>query len=113
MRKIEEGQSILTLINVFTVDPEHQQDVVDSLVKVTQDIMRTLPGYISANVHKSTDGKRVINYAQWRSQADFDAMFRNPEVQAHMQEVGRFAVQVDPHFYEIAFVNDAIDATHG
>ncbi len=108
MKKIEVGQSILTLINVFTVDPEHQQDVVDSLEKVTQDIMSTLPGYISANVHKSVDGQRVINYAQWRSHADFDAMFGNPVVQAHMKEVGQFATHVDPHLYEIAFVNDAV-----
>lgn len=107
MGKIEAGRSILTLINVFTVEPEHQQDVVDSLTKVTQDIMSALPGYVSANVHKSLDGQRVINYAQWRSRADFDAMFRNPTVQAHMKEVGQFATHVDPHLYEVAFVDDA------
>jgi heme-degrading monooxygenase HmoA len=102
------GQSIVTLINVFTVEPENQQAIVDSLIQVTQELTRTLPGYISANVHKSIDGKRIVNYVQWRSQADFEAMLHHPVMQAHMKEVSQLAIQVDPHFYEVAFVNDAV-----
>ncbi len=108
MGKIIAGQSIVTLINVFTVEPENQQAVVNSLIQVTQELTQTLPGYISANVHKSVDGKRVVNYVQWRNQADFEAMFHNSVMQAHMKEVSQLAIQVDPHFYEVAFVNDAV-----
>ena len=35
--------------------------------------MQHLPGFISASIHRSLDGTKVINYAQWRSQADFAA----------------------------------------
>ena len=108
MGKIIAGQAIVTLINVFTVEPENQQAVVNSLIQVTQELTQTLPGYISANVHKSVDGKRVVNYVQWRSHADFEAMLHNPVMQAHMKEVSQLAIQVDPHFYEVAFVNDAL-----
>jgi hypothetical protein len=27
-----------------------------------------MPEFVSANIHKSVDGTRVANYAQWRSQ---------------------------------------------
>ena len=53
--------------------------------------MKTLPGFVSANIHLSLDGKKVVNYAQWRSQADFDAMKRNPSAKTHMAAVAALA----------------------
>ena len=32
---------------------------------------------MSATFHKSTDGKRVMNYARWKSRADWDAFSRH------------------------------------
>jgi quinol monooxygenase YgiN len=73
MTTISTEKNLVTLINVFTVAPENQQRLIDLLVEATQGTMRNQPGYISANIHKSLDGTRVTNYAQWRSQADFEA----------------------------------------
>ncbi len=47
--------------------------------------MRHMPGFVAANIHKSSDGERVANYAQWRSREDFEAMLKNPAALAHMQ----------------------------
>ncbi len=55
---------LVTLINVLTVAPERQQELVDVLVKATQGVMSKQPGYLSANIHKSVDCTRVTNYAQ-------------------------------------------------
>ncbi len=49
--------------------PEQQQRLVDLLVEATEAVMKYQPGYVSANIHKSLDGTRVTNYAQWRSAA--------------------------------------------
>jgi antibiotic biosynthesis monooxygenase (ABM) superfamily enzyme len=64
MATIETGRDILTLINVFTVAPEKQEELVDLLIEATEQTMRHLPGFISANIHKSYDGRRVVNYTQ-------------------------------------------------
>ena len=56
----------MTLVNVVTVAPEHQQELVDVLVEPTA-VMRQLTGFVSANLHPSRDVRRVVNYAQWRS----------------------------------------------
>ena len=85
MTRIDTDRNLVTLINVFTVDPERQQPLVDLLVRATDETMSKLPGFISANIHRSLDGTRVTNYAQWRSQADFEAMLRNPEAGQHMR----------------------------
>lgn len=71
MSTIKKGHDILTLINVFTVSPDKQQQLVDLLVEATEKTMRHLPGFISANIHRSFDAKKVVNYAQWKSKTDF------------------------------------------
>lgn len=52
---IEKGSSVLTLINVFSVDPSKQDELVELLVEATQQTMKHLPGFISANIHRSLD----------------------------------------------------------
>jgi heme-degrading monooxygenase HmoA len=60
-------------VNVFTVSPDKQTKLADLLVRATEETMRHLPGFISASIHRRVAGTKVINYAQWRSQADFAA----------------------------------------
>jgi len=106
MSTIEKDRNILTLINVFTVAPEKQQELVALLIDATQQTMKRLPGFISANIHRSLDGKKVVNYAQWESMADFEAMRKNPEARPHMQAAAALA-QFDPILCE---VSDALSA---
>lgn len=91
MATIAMTPNVLTLVNVFTVKPENQQQLVDVLVDATEQTMKHLPGFISATIHKSHDGKKVVNYAQWRSQQDFDAMRQNPKAVPHMAAAAKLA----------------------
>src|SRR4051794_32440137 len=105
MTKITKDNNLVTLINVFTVRPEQQQRLVDLLVEATESVMKYQPGYVSANIHKSLDGIRVTNYAQWRSREAFEAMLKDLEA-AHMKEAARIAEKFDPHLYEVSFVDE-------
>jgi quinol monooxygenase YgiN len=106
MTRIAADQSLVTLINVFTVAPERQQQLVDLLDEATRTTMVKLDGFISASIHKSLDGVRVTNYAQWRSRADFEAMLRHPEAIPHMQACAALAESVEPHLYDVASVHN-------
>jgi heme-degrading monooxygenase HmoA len=110
MAEIRTGQSLVTLINVFTVAPEKQQQLVDTLVEATEAVMNKLPGFISANIHRSLDGTRVVNYAQWRSRDDFERMLKNPDAIPHMREAASLAA-FEPHLYEVVYVDEAADAS--
>jgi len=101
MVTIRKGRDVLTLVNVFTVRPENQQKLVDMLVEATDKTMRKLPGFLSASIHRSLDGTRVVNYAQWRSKTDFDAMRQNPAAQPHMAAVAAIAT-FDPILCEVS-----------
>ena len=63
--------------------------------------MRQRPGFISANLHLSQDRRDVANYAQWRSQADLDAMMSDLAAVAHMHEIAALATSFDPIYYEL------------
>ena len=56
MTSIHKNSNIITLINVFNVDPQNQQRLVDLLVEATEQIMNIQEGFIYANIHKSLDG---------------------------------------------------------
>lgn len=106
MTQIAVGQQVTTLINVFTVAPEHQQRLVDLLVEATEQVMSKQPGYLAANIHRSLDGTKVTNYAQWRSREDFETLARNPEAVAHMRRAQALAT-FEPALYEVVFTHHA------
>lgn len=103
---IRADAEILTLINVFSVAPERQQELIDLLVEATEQTMRHLPGFVSANIHRSYDGRRVVNYAQWRSREDFEAMLQNSEARPHMARAAEMT-DFDPILCEVAYVDHA------
>jgi len=82
---------IITLINVLEVAPERQSELIEILEKATAEVMRYVPGFISASIHRSLDGTRVANYAQWLSMADFELMLADPRAQAHIRDATAIA----------------------
>ena len=106
MTTIHTGAAPVTLINTFTVAPEKQAELIALLDAATDEVMRKLPGFVSANIHRSLDGKRVANYAQWASKADFEAMQKNPQAAEHMKKAAALAEKFEPVLYEVESVFD-------
>lgn len=105
MTTIKPGDRPITLINVFTVKPENQQALLDILHQATETVMRGIPGFVSANLHRSLDGTRVINYAQWETREKFEEMLARPEVWEHFEEAGRYSTH-EPRLYAVDSVHE-------
>ena len=101
---IRPGADPVTLINVFTVEPDVQQQLVDLLDEATEQVMRHRPGFVSANIHASLDGTRVANYAQWQRKEDVEAMLGDPDAQPHMRAAAALA-SYEPALYRVASVH--------
>jgi antibiotic biosynthesis monooxygenase (ABM) superfamily enzyme len=86
MATIATDQDLITLVNVFTVEPERQAALVDLLADATTAVINRFPGYVSANIHRSLDGTKVVNYAQWRRVEDYEAMLADPVVRQHVSQ---------------------------
>lgn len=78
---IRSDDKLTTIINVFEVEAAKQDELVSLLVEGADKVVRHRPGFVSANILASRDGSRVVNYAQWRSPADLEAILTDPEVQ--------------------------------
>jgi heme-degrading monooxygenase HmoA len=109
MATIATNRPLVTLVNVFRVQPARQQALVDLLVTATEEVICHLPGYISANIHQSLDGTHVVNYAQWRSEADFVAMGQQAAARAHMERAYELAEAIEPHLYRVVFTHERPD----
>ena len=59
MITISKSYRLVTLINVFTVEPANQQQLLDLLERATETSVRHVPGFISASLHRSLDGTKV------------------------------------------------------
>jgi quinol monooxygenase YgiN len=76
MTTIYAKNDVTTLINVFTVEPANQRRLVELLIEANEVSVRRAPGFVSASLHRSTDGTKVTMYAQWRSIDDYQACVR-------------------------------------
>jgi quinol monooxygenase YgiN len=94
------------LINVFTVQPERASELAALLSDATDKVIRHAPGFVSANIHVSTDGTRVVNYAQWENTAAMDAMRADPAAREHMSKAADLASGFDPHLYTVESVHE-------
>jgi heme-degrading monooxygenase HmoA len=106
MITISDKSGQITAINIFTVEnPEQQQRILDFLVE-NQEIPKRQPGFISASLHASLDGKRVINYVQWRSRQEMEVATQDQDFIAMKKQVGEFAPH-DFNFYEVVVTMEA------
>jgi hypothetical protein len=100
MTTISKQNRILTLINVFTVEPVNQQKLVDLLTLATASTVQNIAGFISSSLHRSLDGTKVTMYAQWRSVEDYQNMRNNSTASPYLQQALEFA-KFDPGMYEV------------
>jgi quinol monooxygenase YgiN len=100
MTTISKDNKVLTLINTFTVEPGKQQELVELLTQATASSVRHVPGFLSASLHRSLDGTKVVMYAQWRSLEDYQAMRRNPSTSPYLEQALAIA-QFEPGTYEV------------
>lgn len=106
MAVIEAGGGVVTQINVFTVAPDRQEALVASLTETVK-AASTVPGWISASIHRSFDGRQVTNYVQFESAEAARRVLRHLAEGGYLQRNTALATSVAPGQYEVAFAISA------
>lgn len=103
MPSISETSEIFTEIIIFTVEPKQQQELVDAIVGEVERWVRHRPGFVSSNFHKSLDGTRVVNYAQWTTSDAWQAFTQDSESAVLRQKIESVGKEIsgDGHSYEV------------
>jgi heme-degrading monooxygenase HmoA len=100
MPEISKHLDGVTLINIFTVAPANQRQLVELLIHATESSIRHVKGFISASFHRSLDGTKVAVYAQWQSVEDYQEMRKNPVSTPYMEQALALA-KFDSGIYEV------------
>lgn len=101
MSKIEANKSIVTQINVFTVKPENLQPLINLLMEAVNSV-KDVPGWLSANIHRSLDGTRVVNYAQCENYEAWEAVMEKLKAGDFLERNKRLA-EAHPGLYEVIY----------
>lgn len=106
MPHIRTDNQPVTQITVVEAEPGKQAEAL-SLMTERARFMARQPGFISVSLHRSLDGRRIVNYIQWKSRGLLQSAHQSPEFR---KEWGHFEVisdDIDPHLYEVALVLDS------
>ena len=109
MPTIAKNNDVITVIIIFAVEPERQQELVETIVNFLETAVKHQPGFVSSSIHKSIDGVRVMNYAQWKTLQDYQAFLQNSEIRKLAAKLLDFQIH-ESHVYEVV-VSMPDDAT--
>jgi heme-degrading monooxygenase HmoA len=99
-----DGQ-VITLVNVFTVEPAKLSSLIDILRDGTETFFSKMPGFVSSSVLTARDGRRAINYSQWRSTDDIAAFRQDPRFAPYIQRLRALATAAEGLECDVAYVN--------
>jgi quinol monooxygenase YgiN len=106
MNMIQKNRKTITLISIFTVeDSSNQQRLIELHKDFVKQTLNKHHGFISAYIHSSLDGTKVVSYTQWENRDAIEKILNDPKVIIHMNDIDQIA-KVDRGLYDIAFVGE-------
>jgi len=98
---IKANAGVVTQINVFTVPHGAQQPLIDLLAE-SAEFASTIPGWLSASLHRSHDGTRVVNYAQSDSPAAAKLIIERLRAAGYLDR-NKAMGEANPGLYDVVF----------
>jgi heme-degrading monooxygenase HmoA len=90
---------------ITTVEAEEgKQDELLTLMAERARFMARQPGFMSISLHRSLDGKRIVNYVQWASREQLVTAHHSPEFRDKWSEVGKLSEDIGLNLYDVADV---------
>ena len=93
-------QKPVTQITIIEAEPERQTEAL-SLMKKRAHFMQDQPGFISISLHRSLDGRRIVNYIQWQSRDLLRAAHQSPDFREAWSQSEGLTDYIDAHLYEV------------
>jgi hypothetical protein len=88
------------LIDVWTVEPEQQGELVAAISASLQRFVEGRPGFVSAEIYQSANGHMVLSKVRMRSAPDRQALTDSPEADDVYRELSRIATS-HTHVYRL------------
>ena len=105
MPQIQTGKQPVTQITIVEPEAGKQAEAL-SLMTERARFMSKQPGFVSISLHRSLDGKRIVNYIQWRSREQLQSAHGSPDFRKEWERFDRMTDDIDPHLYEVVQIID-------
>src|SRR6476660_7742175 len=105
MTQIRTDNQPVTQITIVDSEPDKQAEALSVMTERAR-FMARQPGFISISLHRSLDGRRIVNYVQWQNRDLLRSAHQSPEFRKEWGRFDQVADGIDPHLYEVARVLD-------
>ncbi len=103
MPQIQAVNQPITQITI--VEPEAgKQDEALAIMKQRARFMASQPGCVSISLHRSLDGRRIVNYIQWKNRELLQSAHKAPEFRKAWGQFDNLTEEIEPQLYEVADV---------
>lgn len=106
MPNLRQGDGTVTQITVVEPEPGKQEEALSVMTERAR-FMATQPGFVSIQLHRSLDGRRIVNFIQWQSREQLEAAHHSPEFRKEWRRFDDVTGAIEPSLYEICLVEDA------
>ena len=94
----------VTQITVIEPEPGKQAEALALMTERARFMARQL-GFVSISLHRSLDGRRIVNYVP-QSRDLLRAAHKSPEFRKEWGHFDQVTEEIDPHLYEVVHVED-------
>jgi hypothetical protein len=98
---VDPGRDMITMINVFTIKPENQQQFIAAQTGEYKRLAGTITGGLAANLHRGLGGARAVNYALFRSVEEMHTWQNSDLMKAHLPIIKPFIERAEPGLYRV------------
>jgi heme-degrading monooxygenase HmoA len=106
MPNIRTENQFVTQITLIESEPEKQTEAL-SLMHERARFMARQPGFISISLHRSLDGRRIVNYIQWKNLELLRSAHESPEFRKEWGHFNQLTDEIDPNLYEVEYVAES------
>src|SRR5437899_11244017 len=103
MPQIQIGKQPITQITIIESEPEKQTEALSIMTERAR-FMARQPGCISISLHRSLDGRRIVNYVQWNSADLLRAAHQSPEFRKAWNQFEKLTDQIHPQLYDVGVI---------
>ena len=104
MPQIRTDNQPVTQITIVEAEPGKQAEAL-SLMQERARFMERQPGFVSISLHRSLDGRRIVNYIQWSSREQLQAAHKAPQFRKEWDRFDRMTDEIEPQLYEVCEIH--------
>ena len=107
MTQIRADNQPVTQITIVDSEPDKQAEALSVMTERAR-FMARQPGFISISLHRSLDGRRIVNYVQWQNRDLLRSAHQAPEFRKEWGHLDQLTDEIDPSLYEVIEVIESV-----